>query len=174
MLLRSLKAAAFACALAGAGTAHADPSSEPAAARKAVTDLLDSWREADAAKGDAVLHKDFRYTTLREIYDGDDPARKGEAPSVDTATRDSMMGVYRGLKPGSWDDRLTGVSVHVDDTGHAMVWGRYRFSIEGKLTHCGAASFQLYRMKSGWQIVSFADSHFWTREAGNLKYCPDA
>ena len=153
--------------------ANAAAVNEEAAVKKAVLDLFSSWREANAAMGDAVLHKDFRLTSLREVYDGEDPALKGEAPFLATATREQMMAVYKGLKAGAWDDRLYGVAAQVDPTGHANVWGRYRFTINGKLTHCGAVSFQLYKMKAGWQITSFADTHFWTSESKNLAVCPD-
>ena len=143
--------------------AHAaDP--EEAAVLAAAQSLFDSWREADAAKGDRVLHPAFRLTTWRAAYDGDDPARKGEAPHVGSSDRAAMMAIYRSAKPGSWDDRVKNVRVHVDAGRMASVWADYGFFISGALSHCGAVSLQLYRTKAGWQIVSFADTHQWAKD----------
>ena len=35
----------------------------------------------------------------------------------------------------------------------AMVWGRYVFFANGKLTHCGVNSFHLVRTDAGWKIA---------------------
>lgn len=36
----------------------------------------------------------------------------------------------------------------------AMVWGRYVFFANGKISHCGVNSFHLARTDSGWKIVN--------------------
>lgn len=154
--------------IGGASAAQGQP--EAAAVRQTVQDLLDSWREADAAKGDAVLHPDFRITTRRDNFAVDDTERRGTPPFVSVADRAAMMRIYATLRAGSWDDRLSDISVRVDPSGMAQLWGRYRFSIDGRLTHCGAAAFTLYRTDGRWRIIEFADTHHWA-EPGDRDGC---
>ncbi len=40
----------------------------------------------------------------------------------------------------------------------AMVWGRYVFFIDGKISHCGVNSFQLVRAGSDWKIANAAST----------------
>lgn len=148
--------------LASASPAAAQPSQE-AAVRAAVGQLFESWREADAAKGDAVLHPLFRLATRHDNFAADDTERRGPLPTIDVADRAAMMRIYANLTPGSWDDRLSDVSVRVDPSGIAGVWARYRFHIDGRLTHCGIVALTLYRSDGRWRIVDFADTHHWAQ-----------
>lgn len=36
----------------------------------------------------------------------------------------------------------------------AMVWGRYVFFVDGKISHCGLNSFHLVRTETGWRIAN--------------------
>lgn len=40
----------------------------------------------------------------------------------------------------------------------AMVWGRYVFFIDGKISHCGLNSFQLVKTDSVWKIANAAST----------------
>lgn len=40
----------------------------------------------------------------------------------------------------------------------AMVWGRYVFFVEGKISHCGVNSFHLVRTAEGWKIGGIAST----------------
>lgn len=44
------------------------------------------------------------------------------------------------------------------DGNLASVWTPYRFLRNGKLSHCGANSFQLVRLAQGWQIQYIIDT----------------
>ncbi len=44
------------------------------------------------------------------------------------------------------------------DANLASVWTPYRFLLNGKLSHCGANSFQLVRLAQGWQIQYIIDT----------------
>jgi hypothetical protein len=62
-----------------------------AAVMTTVQSMLDAWREADAAKLEAALHKDFREVTLH-LQDG-----KWNSTVVDRATLVGLMGNRQGL-----------------------------------------------------------------------------
>jgi len=137
-------------AVAGS-SAHASPQTgDRAAVLAAANDLLDSWREADNAKGERVLHKDFRLTTLQG---------QGAERRVHVVDRAGLLNASRNLKPGDWDDRLKDVVVRVGSNGLAVVTARYLFSAGGKPTHCGLVAMQLYKDGGEWRIISFADTH---------------
>ncbi len=36
----------------------------------------------------------------------------------------------------------------------ALVWGRYVFFVDGKISHCGLNSFHLVRTETGWRIAN--------------------
>ena len=40
----------------------------------------------------------------------------------------------------------------------AMVWGRYVFFSNGKISHCGVNSFHLVRSDTGWKIASISST----------------
>jgi len=125
-------------------------SPDEAAVIHSVNELLDSWRVADNARGDAVLHSDFRLTTLQ----GEPGDRK-----VYTVDRAGLLAASKDLKPNDWDDRLSNVVVRIGSNGLAVVTADYLFNQNGKPTHCGLVSMQLYRVEGEWKILSFADTH---------------
>jgi len=140
-------------ALAAAGSCAA---SDRADVLAAVQLLLDGWREADAAKLDKALHRDFREVTLH-LQDS-----RWNFSAVDRAT---LVGLMGKIDKGAWDDRLLQPQVLVDGP-IAVVWSRYRFTVRyaenganHAADHCGIETFQLYRGDRGWQIVNFADTH---------------
>jgi hypothetical protein len=121
-----------------------------------VQTLLDGWREADPAKLETALHKDFREVTLH-LQDG-----VWDFAVVDRA---KLIGTMSKISKGAWDDQLIDPQVHVDGP-IAVVWSRYKFTVryteDGVAhapSHCGIETFQLYRTDARWQIVNFADTH---------------
>lgn len=42
----------------------------------------------------------------------------------------------------------------------AMVWGRYVFFVDGKISHCGVNSFHLVKTDAGWRIANDTTAHF--------------
>jgi hypothetical protein len=40
----------------------------------------------------------------------------------------------------------------------ALVWGRYVFFVEGKISHCGLNAFHLVRTDTGWKIGGIAST----------------
>lgn len=49
------------------------------------------------------------------------------------------------------------MKTHVDDK-IAMVWGRYVFFVDGKVSHCGLNTFDLVKTDSGWKIANASSS----------------
>ena len=60
-------------------------------------------------------------------------------------------------KPGGIKEVMYDPKVTVDGDW-AMVWGRYVFFAEGKLSHCGINQFNLVRTDAGWKIANGAST----------------
>ncbi len=60
-------------------------------------------------------------------------------------------------KPGAIKEVMYDPKVHIDGDW-AMVWGRYVFFSEGKLSHCGINQFNMVRTDAGWKIANGAST----------------
>ncbi|MEO8187055.1 MAG: nuclear transport factor 2 family protein [Burkholderiaceae bacterium] len=143
-----------ACALPEKALCQSDPDTKSVLAT--VQTLLDGWREADAAKLESVLHKDFREVTLH-LQDG--------AWGFAVEERATLIGTMPKIQKGAWDDQLIDPQVHIDGP-MAIVWSKYKFTVhyteDGVAhapVHCGTETFQLYKEGTAWKIVNFADTH---------------
>jgi hypothetical protein len=65
---------------------------------------------------------------------------------------------------GDLDERITVEGVHTDGN-LASVFTPYSFYLKGKLSHCGANSFQLVKQNNEWKIQYIID----TRRKDNCK-----
>lgn len=65
---------------------------------------------------------------------------------------------------GDLDERIIIEAVHTDG-GLASVFTPYSFYLKGKLSHCGANSFQLVKQNNEWKIQYIID----TRRKDNCK-----
>jgi hypothetical protein len=60
-------------------------------------------------------------------------------------------------KPGSAREVMYAPKVETSGDW-AMVWGRYVFYADGKLSHCGINQFNLVRTEAGWKIANGAST----------------
>lgn len=60
-------------------------------------------------------------------------------------------------KPGAAKEVMYDPKVEISGDW-AMVWGRYVFFNEGKLSHCGMNQFNLVRTDTGWKIANGAST----------------
>lgn len=65
---------------------------------------------------------------------------------------------------GDLDERITIEAIHTDGN-LASVFTPYSFYLKGKLSHCGANSFQLVKQNNDWKIQYIID----TRRKDNCK-----
>ena len=141
----------------------AQPASEQKAVLASVNALLDSWREGEPAKGDAVMHQEFRLTT----FQGEGADRR-----VNVEDRAHLLETMKHVPAGVWDDRLHDVAVRIGSNGLAVVTARYLFTAGGKLSHCGLVAMQLYKEAGAWKIISFSDTHNNLNGRTEKEVCP--
>jgi hypothetical protein len=81
-------------------------------------------------------------------------------------THHSWAEFAAGIKPGpeAFEERLYNPAIEIDGD-IAMVWGRYDFRINGKVSHCGVDHFDLLRTGGQWKILNI----IWSRRTTD---CP--
>lgn len=56
-----------------------------------------------------------------------------------------------------WDERILAYSIQVDGN-MANAWTDYEFWFNGKFSHCGVNSFQLFNEDGNWKIIYLIDT----------------
>lgn len=55
------------------------------------------------------------------------------------------------------EEKLTAIIIKIDGN-MANAWTPYQFYVNGKLSHCGANSFQLFKNNNNWKIFYIIDT----------------
>lgn len=130
-----------------ASNAFAQKPDDKAAVLGVVQKLFDGMAAADAA---AILATGTAENQLVAIQKG----RDGKS-------RISVIGGEQFTKfftkPGAAKEVMPDPKVDISGDW-AMVWGRYVFFNEGKLSHCGINQFNLVRTDAGWKIANGAST----------------
>lgn len=112
-----------------------------------VNKLFDAMAAADAAAIIATGTKENQLVAVQKMRDG--------------KTRISVLGSEAFskffTKPGSVKEIMYAPKVETNGDW-AMVWGRYVFFADGKLSHCGINQFNLVRTDAGWKIANGAST----------------
>jgi hypothetical protein len=91
--------------------------------------------------------------TLRHLRPGGTATVLLHQPGRHVVVRNAALSAYADATPGPerYVERMLApqVQVHGDI---AVVWGRYRFAIDGKVVHCGNQQFDLVRELGKWKI----------------------
>jgi ketosteroid isomerase-like protein len=112
-----------------------------------VNKLFDAMAAADAAAIMETGTAENQLVAIQKMRDG--------------KTRISVLGSEAFskffTKPGSVKEVMYAPKVETNGDW-AMVWGRYVFYAEGKLSHCGINQFNLVRTDAGWKIANGAST----------------
>ena len=130
-----------------------------AAGAKAQT-AEDSVKASVKVLFDAMLHSDSATLVsafadsalLQSVSVGKDGTTK-----VTTDPIREFASLIKKLPAGAADERIRFETVRVDGP-LAIVWAPYTFYYNGKLSHCGADSFQLVRVNGVWKIQYLIDT----------------
>ena len=82
--------------------------------------------------------------------------RRNGTPQRRVFNRESFVKLFLGAK-GVMTEKMDAPEVRV--TGDmAIIWGRYRFYVDDRFSHCGTNAFHLMRTAEGWRIVNGAST----------------
>jgi hypothetical protein len=120
---------------------------DKAAALALVNKLFDEMAAANAPGIIATGTAENQLVAIRKLRDG--------KQRVDVIGGEAFSKFF--TKPGAVKEVMYDPHVTVDGDW-AMVWGRYVFFAEGKLSHCGINQFNLVRTDAGWKIANGAST----------------
>ena len=80
----------------------------------------------------------------------------------DILKTDDVKGFIKAIGSGlpvtdKWEERISSYTVKVDGN-MANAWTEYEFWRDGKFSHCGVNSFQLFHDNGAWKIIYLIDT----------------
>lgn len=117
--------------------------------KKSINTFFEGLHTADTLKIQSVCHKQMVLHSIMEL------------PAGGRLTTDEIKDFYSSIAsiPSTVkiEERLLGYEIKVDGS-MAQVWTPYEFYVNGKLSHKGTNSFQLYKDKDIWKIIYIVDT----------------
>jgi hypothetical protein len=117
------------------------------AALAVVNKLFDEMAAANAPGIIATGTPENQLVAIRKLRDG--------KTRIDVIGGEAFSKFF--TKPGAIKEVMYEPKIDVDGDW-AMVWGRYVFFAEGKVSHCGINQFNLVRTEAGWKIANGAST----------------
>lgn len=130
-----------------ASAASAQQSPDAKAALAVVNKLFDEMAAANAA---GILSTGTAENQLVAVQKGRDGKSRISVIGAEVFTKFFT-------KPGAVKEVMYDPKVEVSGDW-AMVWGRYVFYADSKLSHCGINQFNLVRTDAGWKIANGAST----------------
>jgi ketosteroid isomerase-like protein len=128
---------------------HAQQSQEKAV-EIAIKDFFEAFHAQDSTLLREKVTADIRMQTIGKSSTGTD--------SVITVAFESFVNsIVRIPDTLAFEERLLSISAKVDGS-MAQAWTPYEFWIDGKLSHCGVNSFQLFKENNSWKILHIIDT----------------
>jgi hypothetical protein len=138
---------AWIMALALVSSTFAQNNNDKADAIALVNKLFDEMAAANAAGILATGTADNQLVALQRMKDG--------KSRISVINGEQFTKFF--TKPGAVKEVMYDPKVEVSGDW-AMVWGRYVFFANGKLSHCGINQFNLVRTDAGWKIANGAST----------------
>lgn len=113
-----------------------------------ITEFFDAMRASD---GDQLRSLITSETTLKTVTVAD------VEPVLRETSFDRFITSVEGSEPGTLDEQLTSLTIHVDDN-LATAWMGYRFYRGDGFSHCGVNTMNLVKKSSGWKVVTIIDT----------------
>ncbi len=123
-------------------------STEKQAVIAPIQQLFEGMLKKDSALIRATLYPNARLATTYTDKKGNPQFKEedvnGFVESIGTSTYNLEEKIW------SYDTKIDG--------NLATVWTEYTFYLNGKLSHCGINSFELFKTTTGWKITSIVDT----------------
>ena len=117
--------------------------------KKTITTFFEGLHQGDSTLLKTTIHKDLKTQTTFTN-------RKG-VRILKTDSRENLLKAIASKKPSDvYFEKLLSYTIKVDGN-LASVWTPYEFYLNGKFSHCGANSFQLFNNNGTWEIIYLVD-----------------
>jgi len=128
---------------------HAQQNKEELAIKKVIATFFKGLHQGDSTLMQTTLHKDIKIQTTSINKEG--------TSILKNESRLKLLTSVANKKPEHvYLEKLLAYQINVD-TSLASVWTPYEFYFNGKFSHCGANSFQLFKEDNQWKIIFLVD-----------------
>lgn len=107
-------------------------------------------------KADTLLMKSTMADNLIFQTASKNKEQKDILKQDDVAGFIKVIGSGRPVKE-KWEERISSYTIKVDGN-MANAWTEYEFWLDGKFSHCGVNSFQLFHDNGTWKIIYLIDT----------------
>ncbi len=129
--------------------ANAQDNTKHKAIKKTIETFFDGLHKGDSAIVSSTLHSTIKIQTTFTTKD-----------KIKTLVTDSKEKVLTGIANKKYEhtylEKLLSCTIKIDGN-LASVWTPYEFYLNGKFSHCGANSFQLFNNNGKWEIIYLVD-----------------
>jgi hypothetical protein len=117
--------------------------------QKAVEIFFEGFHSRDSLKIKSVIEENMILQSISE-------SEKGNRLTDEKASEfiKSIVSIPKEVK---FEERIISCKIQIDGA-MAHVWTPYEFYINGKLSHKGVNSFQLFKEKDKWKIIYIVDT----------------
>lgn len=123
--------------------------SEKTAVKNVIETFFDGLHTGDSTLIKTTLHKDIKIQTTFTNTKGKNILK--------LETKKTLLTNIAAKKPETvYEEKLLSVDIKIDGN-LASVWTPYEFYLNGKFSHCGANSFQLFNNNGIWEIIYLVD-----------------
>lgn len=117
--------------------------------KNVIETFFDGLHKGDSSIVKKTIHKDIKIQTTATNREGKKTLR--------TETRTKLLQAIASKKPDAvYLEKLLSYDIKIDGN-LASVWTPYEFYFNGKFSHCGANSFQLFNNNGKWEIIFLVD-----------------
>lgn len=129
---------------------NAQEKEEQKAVKKVIETFFEGLHTGNSVLMETTLHTNIKIQTTGNTKEG--------ATFLKTDSREKLLQSIANKNPAHvYLEKLLSYKIFID-SNIASVWTPYEFYFNGKFSHCGANSFQLYKENNVWKIIYLLDS----------------
>lgn len=128
----------------------AQENTEEKKVKKVIQTFFEALHTGNSILMETTLHKDIKIQTTGNSKEG--------ISFLKTDSREKLLKSVANKNPDhTYLEKLISFTIKIDDN-LASIWTLYEFYFNGKFSHCGANSFQLFKENDTWKIIYLVDS----------------
>lgn len=117
--------------------------------KNTITTFFEGLHHGDSTLLKTTIHQKIKIQTTFTNKEGKSVLK--------TESKERLLKSVAGKKPSDiYVEKLLSYTIKVDGN-LASVWTPYEFYLNGKFSHCGANSFQLFKTNGIWKIIYLVD-----------------
>ncbi|WP_028890007.1 hypothetical protein [Tenacibaculum ovolyticum] len=128
---------------------NAQTNNERIAVKKTIETFFDGLHKGDSTIVGSTLHTTIKIQTTFTNKDG-------EKKLITDSKKKLLIGIANKKVENTYLEKLLSWDIKINGN-LASVWTPYEFYLNGKLSHCGANSFQLFNNNGKWEIIYLVD-----------------